>query len=241
MASTKTVPERGITPKTSSNGNGRSTTPKSNGSKNGDNVIDEAKVVITAPNIETVQFHIVGTAPLVQLAFSEKARNIMLEGMAEEQKAGTRKKRKPRKYDEEFVAAQHIAIEGWNGVPAAAFRNAMIAACRLVDFKMTNAKQAVFVKADGFDIDGFGLVKLTGEPKMVQHPVRNANGSADIRTRAMYSSWSCNVTIQYDADQFGREDITNLLARAGLQVGVGEGRPASPKSAGMGWGTFELK
>ena len=43
-----------------------------------------------------------------------------------------------------------------------------------------------------------------------------------------------------DADQFSLTDITNLLSRVGAQVGIGEGRPDSKSSAGMGWGMFRL-
>ena len=32
----------------------------------------------------------------------------------------------------------------------------------------------------------------------------------------------------------------NLMARAGAQVGVGEGRPDSKTSAGLGFGTWEI-
>jgi hypothetical protein len=46
--------------------------------------------------------------------------------------------------------------------------------------------------------------------------------------------------VVYDADQFTLEDVSNLLARAGMQVGIGEGRPDSKMSAGMGWGTFRI-
>lgn len=34
--------------------------------------------------------------------------------------------------------------------------------------------------------------------------------------------------------------MVNLLSRAGLQVGIGEGRPDSKKSAGMGYGLFTV-
>jgi hypothetical protein len=35
-------------------------------------------------------------------------------------------------------------------------------------------------------------------------------------------------------------DIANLIARVGLQVGIGEGRPDSKQSAGLGFGLFEI-
>jgi hypothetical protein len=31
------------------------------------------------------------------------------------------------------------------------------------------------------------------------------------------------------------------MARVGLQVGIGEGRPDSKNSAGMGWGLFTIE
>ena len=48
------------------------------------------------------------------------------------------------------------------------------------------------------------------------------------------------VRIRYDADMFAQEDIYNLMMRVGQQVGIGEGRPDSKNSAGMGWGLFDL-
>jgi hypothetical protein len=52
--------------------------------------------------------------------------------------------------------------------------------------------------------------------------------------------WEAKLRIRYDADQFSLSDVSNLLARAGMQVGVGEGRPDSKDSAGLGWGLFSL-
>jgi len=52
--------------------------------------------------------------------------------------------------------------------------------------------------------------------------------------------WEAQVRVRYDADQFTLEDLANLLARVGVQVGLGEGRPDSKSSAGMGWGTFMI-
>jgi hypothetical protein len=36
------------------------------------------------------------------------------------------------------------------------------------------------------------------------------------------------------------DDIVNLISRVGLQVGVGEGRPDSKQSAGLGFGLFQI-
>ena len=36
------------------------------------------------------------------------------------------------------------------------------------------------------------------------------------------------------------EDVVNLMARVGMQVGIGEGRPDSKASAGLGNGLFQI-
>ena len=66
-------------------------------------------------------------------------------------------------------------------------------------------------------------------------------GEMMIAARPMWREWSADVTVTFDRDQFNEEDVLNLLCRAGLQVGIGEGRHDSRKSHGMGWGTFEVK
>jgi hypothetical protein len=198
-------------------------------------------VAITAPRIATAQFRIVGTAPYVQLRFSEKAMNAMREKMEAGSQANKKKAKSARDFDEDFRQALHLSDEGWNGIPASAFRNAMISACRLVGFKMTLAKLSVFILPDGFDkVDGVPLIKIEGDPEPHIMHARNATGVCDLRVRAKYWPWSAMVNVQYDADQFSATDAANLMLRVGTQVGIGEGRPDSKASAGMGWGTFRL-
>lgn len=197
-------------------------------------------LTISAPNLKTAVFIIKGTAPYVQLKFSEKVKNQLLDKMGTEGKA-SKTKRTARNYKNEFEDAMYLSDKGWRGIPAAAFRNAMISACRLADFKMTLAKLSVKVVADGYDKnDGTPLVKIEGKPEISQLPVRNATGVVDIRTRAMWRSWKAKVCVEFDADQFTQTDIANLLMRVGLQVGIGEGRQDSKRSNGMGWGFFTI-
>lgn len=201
-------------------------------------------ITIKPPNFQTAVFRIVGTAPYVSNKFSQKAQ----QEMEEKQKAGSTAKkgsvRQPKDFDALYEGSKHVSSEGWAGIPAPAFRNAMISACKVVGFHMTKAKLCVFVEADGFDKDdGTPLVKITkGEPWHHRGYVRLETGVADIRSRAMWNpEWEAEVRITFDADQFTLSDVSNLLMRVGMQVGIGEGRPDSKKSAGMGWGTFKVK
>jgi hypothetical protein len=199
-------------------------------------------VTIKPPKFQTSTFTIKGTTPLMQARFSAKAMQAMMSAMEAGSAGKNKKKREPRDFDADFRNAMHISTEGWVGIPAAAFRNACIDACRLAGYTMTKAKMSVFCESDGFDsVDGQPLVRLNaGEPERTEMMVRNQTGVADIRVRPMWREWGACVRLRYDTDQFTLEDVANLLARAGMQVGIGEGRPYSRESNGLGYGTFVL-
>ena len=202
-------------------------------------------VVIKEPNIRTLRVRLIGTAPYVQCKFAEKARGAMMAKMAAGSQAKKGKAREARDFEADYRGAMHRceAPGGgeWCGIPAGAFRAACISACRTVGFKMTLAKLSLFVVQDGVDVDdGTPLVRIHGEPVRIDMPVRNATGVWDVRVRPQWREWHVDLTVRYDADQFSDADVLNLLARAGEQVGVGEGRPDSRNSAGLGWGTFRI-
>lgn len=200
----------------------------------------KTQIAISPPNIQVAAFNIKGTAPLMQARFSKKG-EIMLK-MAEGGAAKNKKTRTARDYEQEMESAIHYSEDGWPGIPAAAFRSACISACRLVGFKMTIAKMSVFIDADGLDREeGTPLVKLSADkPELSSMHTRNATGVVDVRARPLWRKWGAELRIKYDADQFSIADVANLVQRAGMQVGIGEGRPDSRASAGLGFGTFEI-
>lgn len=204
--------------------------------------LTETRVEIPAPKFRICELKLVGSAPYVQHKFSAKARNQIIETQKAGSQAHGKKKREPKNFDEVYSGAMHLTAEGWCGIPAGAFRNAMISACRTVGYKMTHAKLAAFVLADGYDKDDeTPMVRIYGEPTRHTTYARNDNGSIDIRVRPMWKQWHAVVRVRYDADMFSERDIVNLLMRVGAQVGIGEGRPDSKNSAGMGWGLFEIE
>jgi len=209
--------------------------------KAGGNTIPKREVLITPPKLQTAEFLIVGTAPYVQQAFSQKAREQIKGTQEAGSQSRSKKKREAKDFQECYEQSKHYSREGWIGIPAGAFRAAMISACRLVGFKMTLAKLSVYIEADGFDrIDGTPLVRITGEPHYSEHPVR-IKDTVDLRARPMWDSgWSAKVRVTFDLEQFSLQDVGNLMMRVGRQVGIGEGRPDSRNSAGMGWGLFDI-
>lgn len=203
-------------------------------------------ITIKPANLAILPLMIEGTAPYVQHKFSAKAK----QQIEATQRAGSTdkkgKKREPKDFEEIWRQSMHIGVDGKHGMPASAFRMGAISACRLIGFKMTLAKLAIFVVADTHDEDeGTPLVHIIGAPRPLKDtqpmPVRNDNGSVDLRLRPMWDpGWRARLRIRFDADVFTATDVANLIGRVGHQVGIGEGRPDSKDSAGCGWGTFQI-
>ena len=119
------------------------------------------ELVISPPNFKEAKFTIRGNSPYVQNKFSKKA----FDAMKATQEAGSTAKKNTKKEAKDFAAcyegAKHISTKGWCGIPAPAFRNALISACKIVGFQMTKGKLSLFCEPDGFGEDGEPLVKIT--------------------------------------------------------------------------------
>lgn len=200
------------------------------------------KSLTIAPlNIRSILIPIVGIAPLMLNRFSIKAKTMMMDRMKAGSTAKGKKVRDARDFDADVKGALYTSPDGWHGMAASAFRAAAISACRLVGFKMTLAKLSIFIEADGYDAqDGTPLVRIAGTYETNVMHVRNQTGVADIRARPLWREWKALVRVKYDADQFTAQDVINLFARVGQQVGIGEGRPDSRESAGLGYGMFRV-
>jgi hypothetical protein len=202
-----------------------------------------ASVTIKPPNFGRATFTIEGIAPLVIHRFSAKTKNQMKQKMETGKAASSKKNREAKDTDDIYQESRYISTEGWDGFHAGAIRNALISACRLVGFKMTLAKMSIFVEADGWDKEEpqIPLIRIYGKSQKQEDIARVETGQPYVTVRAAFHEWSAKIKIRWDGDQFTTEDVANLLSRVGLQVGIGEGRPDSKNSAGMGWGLFEVK
>lgn len=209
-----------------------------------DNGQKKEVIRVSKPNMKTIRLHLVGTAPYLQCRFPQKAINAIRAKHVAGDKGNKGKKKihDARDFHADYLGSMHKISDTEYGIPAAAFRAASIRACKLVGLEMTMAKLTLFVVPDGYDVlDQTPLVKITvGKPQQHEMMGRNDNGSVDIRVRAIWPKWEADLTIRFDQDQFSTTDIVNLVARVGAQVGVGEGRPDSKNSAGMGMGLFDV-
>lgn len=205
-----------------------------------DGITKDQMVLISAPRMAQAQFQFTGTAPLMTARFSKKME--LLATHTTKQEKGKKAERKVKDVDQDLEDATYTSPQGWHGMNAAAVRNAMISACRLVNFKMTLAKLSIFVEADGYDhFEPVPLLRIEGERTKNIMATRNANGQPDVRIRPLWApGWIIRPRIRWDLDQFSAADVTNLLNRVGCQVGLGEGRPDSKSSAGLGYGLFKV-
>ncbi len=214
-------------------------------------------VVVEPLNTGKVTFKLEGTSPLVMHNFSEKSRKQMLDSQTGVKRAS---KKPPRCPVEEFLQSFYwvegsapkpdgndegiptfskktvdAAIKkGVFGMPATAFKNAMISACRNIDLKMTAMRQALFVRGAAYP----EWAIIDGTPSMRADIVRIGQKKPMEVFRPEFSRWSTRISIEYDRNIMTADAVANLLAVAGFYVGVGEGRPE--KSA-LGWGRWVLK
>lgn len=200
-------------------------------------------VTIKPPNFGIAEFRVHGLAPLVIHRFSAKTKQQMKEKMETGKPSSSKRNREAQSTDDLYENARYRSAEGWDGFNASSIRAAMISACRLVGFKMTLAKLSLFVEADGVDAaePQIPLIRITGQPTKQEDMARVETGQPYVTVRAAYHDWSAKIRIRFDADQFTLQDVTNLMSRVGMQVGLGEGRPDSKNSAGMGWGLFSIE
>ena len=199
------------------------------------------------PNFQVAEFKLEGTAPLVIHRFSAKTKREMTQKMETGKAAASKKQRDAVDLQERFNEARYRGRDAdgteWDGFHAASVRNALISACRLSGHKMTLAKLSLFVHADGNDVlePQIPLIRIRGcEPVRQEDMARVETGTVYVTVRPAYHNWSALIRVRWDADQFTLDAVKSLLVRVGMQVGIGEGRPDSKNSAGMGWGLFDV-
>lgn len=176
-------------------------------------------------------------SPLIVHHFSEKARKEIREG----ESRGAAKKARVAKTDAmrvaEYRASAYESEDGWHGIPAGGFRQAMIRAGKLIGVQMTDARTLFRVIGDGRDNDtAQELLKLydskgkpftwkRNKPIMREDYVRLKSGGTTLRYRAQYWPWTLKLSIEFDPSLVDANSILALVERAGACVGQCEWRP----------------
>lgn len=178
------------------------------------------KIELPKLNLQIVQLGISGTSPLICHAWAFKARRAMLD---KQMKRATNK-REAKDPERDYEDSLYKLDNGKLGFPAAAFKNAMVGACRFADAKMTEVRGAVHVLGE--------MVEIVGAPSPREDMVRLNGLTADIRFRGEFKEWRATLIIQFNANVISTEQVINLLNTAGFSIGVGEWRPEKNGSFG---------
>lgn len=194
-------------------------------------------VEINPLNYQTVIIEVTGDTELVVHNWSHKAKEEML---ATQQKK-VKEKKAPKDPEQDYRASFYLMADGRTGFPVGGFKAAIVGALRFYDsIPMTMGKQAIFIEADGEDVENaMPLIAIIGEARMREDMVRlgGMSHAPDLRYRPGYPKWSAVLRIKYNASILTQEMICNLVNSAGYG-GIGEGRPS--KVASMDWGRFHV-
>lgn len=124
------------------------------------------------------------------------------------------------------------------GIPAIAFKQAMVNGCRVVQgLSMSEARQMFFVLGCADDREHVEIAS-DYEPQMREDPVRNASGVADLRYRAFWPEWEGILNIEFLSGALTAKQIVNLVNVAGWSSGVCEMRPQ--QKIGGTFGRFQV-
>ena len=160
--------------------------------------------------------------------------------MLNAQQSTAREKREAKDPEKCFEEARYRLPDGRDGVPATAFKAAIVHAARLFDgVTQVALRQTIIVDGDDRDDRGDALVAIDYDTLIMREDTpRNANGVPDLRYRPQYWPWRATLKIHTIEGQINDEmSVVRLVNAAGIG-GVGEWRPTSPKSATGTYGTF---
>jgi hypothetical protein len=182
-----------------------------------------------------LECYIVGTSPLILNRMSEKAKHelLMPKGRKNAAEKATSLKHIPV---DEYRASAHTLKDDSQptllAIPSTAFKGSI----RTAALDMPGAKKAQIGRLTYIAGEYVGVY---GVPRLFMSITRSAdmNKTPDVRTRAIVPAWACRVKITFVQPLIRAQAVANLLAAAGITVGVGDWRPE--KGAGS-YGQFRI-
>ena len=218
------------------------TLTKSPNGKTGKTVLEtiEAPKLIQLRRLSQAEVSIAiqGVTPVIPHKWAEKSLRMMRDKQFSV--GGAARQKKEPKVPEEEAAQSCYWLDPEKmtkpGLPAVAFKAAMVGACRFFEEpSMTLAKLLFYVAGEGSD----QLVPVQGDLTMREDTPRNSGGTADLRYRYAIWPWSATLVVRYLANQIDGESVANLVDAAG-RLGVGDWRPSAPKSSTGTFGQWKV-
>jgi len=200
-------------------------------------VVESEPISLRRIERKTVEIDIIGTQPLIVHNWSQKAKMEMADKQSGSKIKKSREARDPLA---EFESSRYRLDDGRDGMPATAFKSAIVGAARLFEgVTLVQLKQALYIHGE-VTADGSSLVPIVSDgPSMRTDMVRVGMGTADLRYRAQYWPWSAILTVTFQTDVVDLDSVVALVEAGGFG-GVGEWRPSTPKGLTGMYGTWEV-
>lgn len=197
----------------------------------------EAAIRLKRLEKAVVNVPIVGLSPLIPHKWSEKSLRMMRE---KQSGSKARAKKDPKDPVEEAEGATYYLENGRPGMPATAFKAAIVGAARYFDgITLVQAREAFFVVGEG--ADQLVPIDFPEDGRVLREDTpRVSGGTADLRYRYAYWPWRAILPVRFNPVLIDTESVFALVDAAG-QGGVGDWRPSSPKSNTGSFGTFEVE
>jgi hypothetical protein len=164
-------------------------------------------------DIRRITVRIVGDSPLITHAWSQKAKQMMLD---KQMKRGTQAK-EAKDPERDYEESLYRLPDGRCGFPAVGVKAAAIRGAKGLGMVMSDTRAAFHIEGD--------LLPITGDPRPREDMVRVGMGTADIRYRGEFPEWSIELPITYNARIVSAEQIVAMLDAGGFGTGIGEWRP----------------
>lgn len=195
----------------------------------------ESAIRLEPLQLITAEVPIIGVTPVIPHKWSEKALRMMREKQSGK---ATRAKKEAKMPEEEAEASTYRLPDGRPGMPATAFKAAIVDSVRFFEgLTMVQAKVSFFV--EGVGPDQLVAIESPNEPVLREDTPRNATGVADLRYRYMYEPWSAVLPITFLENMMDLGSLLALVNAAG-NGGIGDWRPSAPKSKTGTYGRFRV-
>lgn len=192
---------------------------------------EQASIEIQEIKMGRIRCNIVGTTPLIMHRFSSKARRELL---FPSPKKNSAERAETLKHDPigEFREAAYLNRDESQPAlchyPSNAFGEALAAVA--IDIPgATKSQMERLTSITSTQVNLFGI------PELYMAMVRSSDmaRTPDVRSRPIFKEWACTVEIQYVSSLLKERQVVNLLAAAGVIVGLGDWRPQKGGSFGQ--------
>jgi hypothetical protein len=183
----------------------------------------------------TFECYVLGTSPIILNRMSEKVQRELLlpRGRKTEVEKATTLKHDPIA---EYRASPYTLKDTKQPTLLAQLATAFKKALMTAALDMPGARKAQIGRLTWIEGEHVGLY---GVPKLFMRTTRSAdmNRTPDVRTRAIVPEWAARLEVTFVQPLITAQSVANLLAAAGITVGVGDWRPE--KGAGN-YGQFRI-